>query len=35
MKVDLHVPGLPAAGAGDLFVLNELLDGRNPDLTTR
>jgi len=35
VKVDLHVPGCPPAAASILYVLNELLDGRIPDLGTK
>jgi NAD-reducing hydrogenase small subunit len=32
VKVDLHVPGCPPSASVILFVVNELLDGRIPDL---
>ena len=32
IKMDLHVPGCPPSAPSILFVLNELLDGRMPDL---
>lgn len=32
VKIDLHVPGCPPSAPSILFVLNELLDGRIPDL---
>jgi NAD-reducing hydrogenase small subunit len=35
VKVDLHVPGCPPSAASILYVLNELLDGRIPDLGTK
>jgi len=35
VKVDLHVPGCPPPASAILFVLNELLDGRIPDLGTK
>ena len=35
VKIDLHVPGCPPSAPTILFVLNELLDGRIPDLRTR
>jgi NAD-reducing hydrogenase small subunit len=35
VKVDLHVPGCPPAASSILYVLNELLDGRIPDLRTK
>ena len=35
VKVDLHVPGCPPSASAILFVLNELLDGRIPDLGTK
>jgi len=35
VKVDLHVPGCPPSAASILFVLNELLDGRIPDLKSK
>jgi NAD-reducing hydrogenase small subunit len=35
IKIDLHVPGCPPSAASILFVLNELLDGRVPDLRTK
>jgi len=35
VKVDLHVPGCPPSAATILYCLNELLDGRIPDLATK
>jgi NAD-reducing hydrogenase small subunit len=35
VKIDLHVPGCPPSAPTILYVLNELLDGRIPDLRTR
>ncbi|MGO9997842.1 MAG: oxidoreductase [Acetobacteraceae bacterium] len=35
VKIDLHVPGCPPSAPTILFVLNELLDGRIPDLRAR
>jgi NAD-reducing hydrogenase small subunit len=35
VKIDLHVPGCPPSASSILFVLNELLDGRIPDLKTK
>ena len=35
IKIDLHVPGCPPSAPSILFVLNELLDGRIPDLRAR
>jgi NAD-reducing hydrogenase small subunit len=35
VKVDLHVPGCPPPASSILFVLNELLDGRIPELGTK
>jgi NAD-reducing hydrogenase small subunit len=35
IKIDLHVPGCPPSAQSILFVLNELLDGRIPDLRTK
>lgn len=35
VKVDLHVPGCPPPAAAILFVLNELLDGRIPELGSK
>jgi NAD-reducing hydrogenase small subunit len=35
VKIDLHVPGCPPSAAAILFVINELLDGRIPDLKSR
>jgi NAD-reducing hydrogenase small subunit len=35
IKIDLHVPGCPPSAAAILFVLNELLEGRIPDLRTK
>jgi len=35
VKVDLHVPGCPPSAASILFVLNELLDGRIPELGSK
>jgi len=35
VKVDLHVPGCPPSAAAILFVLNELLDGRIPELGSK
>ena len=35
VKVDVHVPGCPPSAQAILFVLNELLDGRIPDLKTK
>ncbi|MGA7676163.1 MAG: hypothetical protein WCA78_14100 [Rhizomicrobium sp.] len=35
IKIDLHVPGCPPSAPSILFVLNELLDGRVPDLSTK
>jgi NAD-reducing hydrogenase small subunit len=35
VKIDLHVPGCPPSAPAILFVLNELLDGRIPDLKTK
>ena len=35
VKVDLHVPGCPPSAPTILFVLNELLEGRIPDLRGR
>jgi NAD-reducing hydrogenase small subunit len=35
VKIDLHVPGCPPSAPTILYVLNELLDGRIPDLRAR
>ena len=35
VKVDLHVPGCPPPASAILFVLNELLDGRIPELGSK
>jgi NAD-reducing hydrogenase small subunit len=35
VKIDLHVPGCPPSASSILFVVNELLDGRIPDLKTK
>ncbi len=35
VKVDVHVPGCPPSAQAILFVLNELLDGRIPDLKSK
>jgi len=35
VKVDLHVPGCPPSAPSILYVLNELLDGRIPDLKSK
>jgi NAD-reducing hydrogenase small subunit len=35
VKVDLHVPGCPPSAPTILYVLNEVLEGRIPDLRTR
>lgn len=35
VKVDLHVPGCPPSAKAISFVLNELLDGRMPDLRSK
>ncbi|MGP8247931.1 MAG: NADP oxidoreductase [Bryobacteraceae bacterium] len=35
VKVDLHVPGCPPTAKAIAFVLNELLDGRVPDLRSK
>ena len=35
IKIDLHVPGCPPSAPAILFVINELLDGRVPDLKTK
>ena len=35
VKIDLHVPGCPPSAATIQFVLNELLEGRIPDLRAR
>jgi NAD-reducing hydrogenase small subunit len=35
IRIDLHVPGCPPSAPAILFVLNELLDGRVPDLRTK
>jgi NAD-reducing hydrogenase small subunit len=35
VKIDLHVPGCPPSAPSILFVVNELLDGRIPDLKTK
>jgi NAD-reducing hydrogenase small subunit len=35
IKIDLHVPGCPPSAPSILFVLNELLEGRVPDLRTK
>ena len=35
VKVDVHVPGCPPSAPAILFVLNELLDGRIPDLKSK
>jgi len=35
VKVDLHVPGCPPSAPTILFVVNELLDGRVPDLRAK
>ena len=35
IKIDLHVPGCPPSAPSILFVLNELLDGRIPDLRAK
>jgi NAD-reducing hydrogenase small subunit len=35
VKIDLHVPGCPPSAPTILFVLNELLEGRIPDLRAR
>ena len=35
VKIDLHVPGCPPSAPTILYVLNEVLEGRIPDLRTR
>jgi len=35
VKVDLHVPGCPPSSGAILFVLQELLAGRKPELTSK
>jgi NAD-reducing hydrogenase small subunit len=35
VKIDLHVPGCPPSAPTILFVLNEMLEGRIPDLRAR
>jgi NAD-reducing hydrogenase small subunit len=35
IKIDLHVPGCPPSAPSILFVINELLEGRVPDLRTK
>jgi NAD-reducing hydrogenase small subunit len=35
VKIDLHVPGCPPAASAILFVLNELLNDRVPDLKSK
>jgi len=35
VKIDVHVPGCPPSAPAILFVLNELLDGRIPDLKSK
>jgi NAD-reducing hydrogenase small subunit len=35
VKIDLHVPGCPPSAQAILFVLNELLDGRIPNLKSK
>jgi NAD-reducing hydrogenase small subunit len=35
VKIDVHVPGCPPSAQAILFVLNELLDGRIPDLKSK
>ena len=35
IKIDLHVPGCPPPAPAILFVINELLDGRIPDLKSK
>jgi NAD-reducing hydrogenase small subunit len=35
VKVDLHVPGCPPSAKAIAFVLNELLEGRVPDLRSK
>ena len=35
VKVDLHVPGCPPSAKAIVFVLDELLEGRMPDLGSR
>jgi NAD-reducing hydrogenase small subunit len=35
VKVDIEVPGCPPPAKSILFVLNELLEGRMPDLSSK
>jgi NAD-reducing hydrogenase small subunit len=35
VKVDVHVPGCPPSADTILFVINELLEGRVPDVGSR
>ena len=35
VKVDVHVPGCPPSAESILFVINELLEGRVPDLGSK